>query len=135
MLTRVHHINFVVDDLTDGIRRFAAILGGQPERTDELPARGALTATFKLGDTYLVLVQPTRQDSVPGRHLAERGEGFFLLSLETDDLRAEAQRIEQSGAVGLAMSEPRQGIKDWRVIDLASEDTWGEQLQLVQEGG
>ncbi len=134
MLRRVHHINFIVRDLADGIERFEAILGAPPERTDELAARGALTATFKLGETYLVLVQPTRADSTPGRHLAERGEGFFLLSLETDDLTGEAQRIDESGIVAMAMSTPRQGIKDWQVMDLRTGDTWGEQLQLIQEG-
>ncbi len=134
MLTRVHHINFLVKDLTDGIARFQAVLGRAPERTDELTERGALTASFKLGETWLVLVQPTRADSAPGRHLAERGEGFFLLSLETDELDEEARRINASGVVAMAMSEPRQGIKDWRVMDLRPADTWGEQLQLVQEG-
>ena len=135
MLRRVHHINFIVRDLADGIRRFTAVLGQPPQRTDELVERGARTATFELGETYLVLVEPTREDSTPGRHLAERGEGFFLLSLETDDLAAEAQRIEESGVVGMASRAPRQGIKDWQVLDLVAEDTWGEQLQLVQEGG
>jgi methylmalonyl-CoA/ethylmalonyl-CoA epimerase len=134
MLTRVHHINFIVEDLEDGIRRFQAILGRPPERTDTLAARGAITATFQLGETALVLVQPTRADSTPGRHLAEHGEGFFLLSLETDDLAAEASRIDASGVVGMAMTEPRHGIKNWRVMDLQSDDTWGAQLQLVQEG-
>ena len=134
MLTRVHHINFIVRDLADGVRRFQAVLGKPPDRTDELADRGVLTASFKLGETWLVIVQPTRADSTPGRHLAERGEGFFLLSLETDDLVADAQRIDVSGVVGMAMAEPRQGIKNWRVMDLQPADTWGEQLQLVQEG-
>lgn len=134
MLTQVHHINFIVADLADGIRRFEAVLGRAPERTDDLTERGAKTASFKLGETWLVLVQPTRDDSTPGRHLAEHGEGFFLLSLQTDELAAEARRIDATGVVAMAMSEPRQGIKDWRVMDLRPEDTWGEQLQLVQEG-
>jgi methylmalonyl-CoA/ethylmalonyl-CoA epimerase len=134
MLTRVHHINFIVEDLADGIRRFQAILDKPPERTDTLAERGALTASFKLGDTWLVLVQPTRADSTPGRHLAEHGEGFFLLSLETEDLAGEAARIDTTGVVAMAMSEPRQGIKNWRVMDLQPSDTWGEQVQLVQEG-
>ena len=135
MLTRVHHINFIVENLADGIRRFQAVLGKPPERTDTLAARGAITASFRLGDSWLVLVQPTRADSTPGRHLARHGEGFFLLSLETDDLGAEAARIDATGVVGMATTEPRHGIKNWRVMDLQAADTWGEQLQLVQEGG
>ena len=54
MLRRVHHINFIVRDLADGIERFEAILGAPPERTDELAARGALTATFKLAPFLVV---------------------------------------------------------------------------------
>jgi methylmalonyl-CoA/ethylmalonyl-CoA epimerase len=51
-----------------------------------------------------VLVCPDDPDSVPGRHLAEHGEGLFLLSVGTDRLEGAA--------------DIRQGIDDWVVADV-----------------
>lgn len=127
----IHHINFVVEDLEAAVERFERILGQNVERRDGLPGRGALTARFKLGPTWLVLVQPTDPDGVPGRHLAAHGEGFFLCSLGVDDLDATADRLREAG-VGLA-GPPRRGLDNWRVQDLLPDYSLGEQFQITEE--
>ena len=133
MISAIHHINFIVHDLDDAIERFEKTLGQPVASVDRLPDRGVLTARFRLGVTWLVLVQPQDPDSAPGRFLSERGEGFFLLSLATDDLAAEQRRIE---ATGLGFSgDSRPGLDDWRVRDLNPSDTLGVQLQLAEETG
>jgi len=79
-----------------------------------------------------VLVQPTDPDGVPGRHLAEHGEGLFLLSFEVDSL--EQAVAEFTGRGGQLVSpQPRQGLEDWRVVDLEPADFFGAQLQLVEQ--
>ena len=64
-----------------------------------------------------MLVCPYDPDSVPGRHLAEHGEGFFLLSVGTDEMPVDA-------AV-------RDGILDWSVADVG--EAYGATLQLTQD--
>ncbi|MEM7284397.1 MAG: VOC family protein, partial [Pseudomonadota bacterium] len=96
MLNRIHHINFVVHDLDQGINLYEK-LGLGPFLKDTLKKRDALTARTRIGDSWLVLVQPTDAQGAPGRHLAEHGEGFFLISFETDDLNEEKSRLSGAG--------------------------------------
>ena len=114
-LKSVHHINFLFHDLEAAVARFEA-LGIGPFDRDALPARGALTARAKVGETWIVLVSPTDAASVPGRALAERGEGFFLMSFGVDDLDAAIEQL--SNAEGVVVGPPRPGLENWRVADL-----------------
>ncbi len=130
MVRGIHHINFIVRDLEAAIPLYERILGMRVAHRDELIERGVRAARFRLGETWLVLVQPTRADSVPGRYLAERGEGFFLLSLGVDSLAEELDRMGPEMAVGT----PRAGAEDWQVQDLRRDLTGGTQLQLCAGG-
>ena len=97
----IHHINFVVRDLERACARFEELLGVEPFEVVDHAPRGARIARSRVGESWLVLVSPYDPDSVPGRYLAEHGEGFFLLSLGVD-----------------ALDNPRAGILDWSVEDV-----------------
>jgi len=128
MARAIHHLNFIVRDLTQAVAAWERLLGMPVARRDELKERGVIAARFRLGDTWLVLVQPTRPDSVPGRFLAEHGEGFFLLSLGVTSLSDELARLGDE-----AFSGPiRTGAEGWQVRDLDRTLTGGIQLQLTE---
>lgn len=123
-VTRLHHINFVVCDLDAAIERFDRELGLAPFETVEHAPRGSRIARCRVGETWLVLVCPMDDDSVPGRYLAEHGEGFFLLSLGVDDLEASLDRVATAGEI-------RDGILDWQVADIGR--WFGAELQLSRD--
>lgn len=129
-VTHIHHINFLVLDLDAAIARYAQILGQAPTAAivAELPARGVRTARFQVGAAWLVLVQPTDPNKVPGQHLATHGEGFFLISLAQDSPleSADAQRVRE---LGLDEKGIRNGLEDWRVWDIEPASTFGAQIQ------
>lgn len=129
---RIHHINFLVRDIDAGISCYEQILGEGVFLRDDLPGRGVVTARARLGEQWLVLVQPVDPDSIPGRHLAEHGEGFFLLSFAVDDMTTATAQIEENGMAFVGTGE-RQGLLNWRVRDLSPASTLGAQLQLCQE--
>ena len=130
MARRVHHINFIVRDLEDAIARYEKILDMPVTKRDQLDHRGVNTARFKLGETWVVLVQPTGSEGEPARYLAEHGEGFFLMSLEVDSLTEEKSRLGAAMFIGTE----RPGVDDWRVTDLDPAMTFGAQLQMVTTG-
>jgi methylmalonyl-CoA/ethylmalonyl-CoA epimerase len=132
VISGVHHVNILVRDLAEARVRYARLLGLEFGEPVELPARGALTARARAGATWIVLVQPTRPDGVPGRRLAERGEGLFLLSLAVDDLGAEVAAAAQRGA-RFAADGARRGLDGWSVIDFDPAQTGGLELQLCAE--
>lgn len=131
MLKRVHHINFLVKDLEQAVSRYQDILSVVFARRDELPDRGVKIARARLGETWIVLVQPTDSHGVPAKHLERHGEGFFLISYEVEDVLAAATKVTAAGVVPVH-SEPRQGLDDWQVLDLPSADLFGVSTQLVQ---
>ena len=130
MVRCVHHINFIVRDLEAAIARYEEILDMRVTLRDHLDERGVDTARFRVGETWIVLVQPTGADGEPARHLAEHGEGFFLMSLEVESLQEEVSRL----GAGMFEGDERQGVDDWRVRDLDRATTYGAQLQLVTTG-
>ena len=131
MLNRIHHINFLVRDLEQAVSRYESLFGFPVSFREELPARSVKIARFKLGGTWIVLVQPTDSESVPGRHLQQYGEGFFLISYQVDDVRQAAARAELAG-ISVMDSEPRKGVEDWQVIDLDADDLFGVFSQLTE---
>ena len=128
--TRIHHINFVVRDLAKSIDEFRRILGLEAFELIDHSPRGAKVARSRIGDAWFVLVCPNDPDSVPGRFLAEHGEGFFLLSLGTNDLDGQLRRLESEG-VDLIDAKARDGIRDWRVADITTAH--GVLLQLTHD--
>jgi methylmalonyl-CoA/ethylmalonyl-CoA epimerase len=131
VFTGIHHINLLVRDLDEAVERYRSVLGVQSFEYGDLPARGVRTARFRAGATWLVLVQPTDPQSVPGRHLETHGEGLFLLSLAVDSLATAAGDITARGGQ-FTSATPRAGLEDWRVMDLESRQFFGAQIQLCE---
>lgn len=125
-----HHINFIVKDLDAAVERYQRSLGLGKPIIGELSHRGVRIARFMVGETWLLLVQPTRADSVPGRFLEEHGEGPFLFSFGVDDMDDAVASVEAGGARMLD-AEPRQGLDDWSIKDLDPDDFFGVQLQFT----
>jgi methylmalonyl-CoA/ethylmalonyl-CoA epimerase len=130
MLKSVHHINLLVRDLDAAVARYRDAFAVEHFSFGELPERGVRTARFRAGETWVVLVQPLREDSVPGRHLAAHGEGLFLLSFGVDSLQEARASVERAGA-RCADVEPRTGLDGWQVMDLEAGDFAGAQLQFT----
>ncbi len=121
---RLHHINFVVRDLDAAIARYENELGLGPFETVDHGPRGSHIARARVGETWFVLVSPYDPASVPGRHLAAHGEGFFLLSFGVDDFDESLARQPEAGPV-------RDGILDWRIADIGN--WFGAELQLTDD--
>ncbi|MEL6951589.1 MAG: VOC family protein [Pseudomonadota bacterium] len=129
----VHHINLVVPSLDAVVDQFAIVTGVAAGPEERLEARGVALRRFDLGGTWLVLVAPTRDDSPAALWLARHGSGLFLLSFATRDLDAALADLEARGIA--SQGEPRNGLDDWRVADLATDAFAGLPLQLTQAGG
>lgn len=131
-ITKIHHINFLVKDLQKGMECYSALLGLKDFILDELPDRGVRTARVAVGEQWIVLVEPIDPEGIPGQHLAQHGEGFFLISYAVDDIDNAARQVARYGS-SMTSPHPRQGLDNWRVWDVDSKDTLGIQLQFCQE--
>ncbi len=120
----IHHINFLVRDLDRAEVRYRELLGAGPAIRESLPGRGVETARFRVGESWLVLVQPTGDEGEPARLLREQGEGFMLLSFAVDDLDAARDSL------GNDLGAERRGLEGWRIADVSGDVL----LQLTEAG-
>lgn len=132
MITRIHHINFIVENLDRAVTQYQKSLSLGDFIFDSLEARAVKTARIKLGETWLVLVQPIDETSVPALYLKEHGEGFFLMSLSTDDLDVQLKHFEEQHANKPSIVR-RRGLEGWAIADLPFDDYFGAQLQLTED--
>jgi len=131
MITHIHHINFLVQNLENAVVQYEKLPGIGPFEFDQLEGRAVRTAKTRLGDAWLVLVQPVDKESIPAKHLQEHGEGFFLLSLGTENLENSLNSIK-SKQISLHGTQ-RAGLDNWQVQDLDSEAFFGTQIQLAED--
>ena len=129
-LTHVHHVNLLVRDIESAKRAYRAKFN--IDFVDEpLPSRGVLTSRFRVGESWLVLIQPIAEGE-PMRQLRERGEGLFLLSLgvaQAED--AVPAHFHHDGQADGALSDLRDGIAGWRIADFEVAGEPKGQLQLA----
>jgi len=131
MIKRIHHINFIVKDLKKAVKTYKLLFGEPFVEEEELPNRGVKLARFKVGETWLILVQPMGEDGIPAQYLKKHGEGFFLISCQVDDVSSAAGQLENAG-IAVLDKHPREGLDDWQVMDLGVEDLFGANFQLVE---
>jgi len=131
-IRNVHHVNFIYRDLDAAIDRFERLLDIGPFQREDLPERGVRTARALIGETWIVLVSPTRADTVPGRYLAEHGEGFFLLSFGVDDIDRSIAALRKRDP-SMTVGEIRDGAGHWKIADLPTGASLGVLFQLTED--
>ncbi len=132
MLTGVHHISFLVADLDKAVERYKDLFEIESVELETLPERGVATARFDVNGVWIVLVQPVDDDSEPARVLKQQGEGVFLISFAVDDLEDARAKLAAKGAIDKSVMA-RDGLQDWRVIDLNPDAVFGAPIHLTEE--
>jgi len=132
LLTGLHHINLLVTDLNKAVERYEDLFGLGPAEIETLPERGVTTARFYLDGVWIVLVQPVGHDSEAARILKQQGEGVFLISFGVHDLDDAREKLVAKGAINESATA-RDGLLNWRVIDLNPESVFGAPIHLTEE--
>lgn len=130
-LLGIHHIDYVVRDLDRAVTQYRRLFHVEFGPREVLESRGVALARLRLGDIWLVLVQPIRPDSPVQRFLDEHGEGFFHIAYRVKDVATGASALKARG-VRLVNEEPRRGVEGWKLVDLDMSETFGVMTQLVE---
>lgn len=130
-LVGIHHIDFVVRDLDAAMTQYRRLFGVEFLEREALPSRGVELARFRLGSTWIVLVQPVTQSSPVQEFLNEHGEGFYHIAYQVRNAKEAAEELKTKG-VKLMKDSPRTGVDGWTLTDLQMEETFGLMTQLVQ---
>ena len=111
MLNRIYHLGYAVEDIEAAARFYRENFGATPGEPEVVEEQGIVATMFRVGESSIELVQPTRPDSPVGKFLAKRGEGFHHVAFEVDDLEGRSRELKRNG-VELIDEEPRRGRGD-----------------------
>ena len=128
-MLRIRQIVFVVRDLAAASRQLAELLALDPPYRDPGVAEfGIDNAVFAVGDQFIELISPVVEGTAAGRHLARRGEGGYMLLLQTDDLDRDRARIRDLGVRTVWEKE----LPDIRAMHLHPRDIGGAIVSIDQ---
>ncbi|MDE3094431.1 MAG: VOC family protein [Chloroflexota bacterium] len=126
---RIHHVTAAVRDLEAARAAFAALLGAGAGPVGAVDAFGVRSADVALGEDTLELVAPADVDNPVMRYIERRGEGFYTLGLEVDDLDA---AVAELAGRGVRVSEPVEAAPGVRTAFVTMAATHGLSIQLVE---
>src|SRR5512139_102980 len=95
----IRQVALVARDLDPVVDHLCAVFGLEVAFNDPgVAVFGLRNAVMPVGDTFLEVVSPVQPDASAARYLERRkGDGGYMIILQTDDLAADRQRLEGLG--------------------------------------
>ncbi len=134
MLDRIYHLGYAVHDLGAAARFYEENFGVQPSEPEVVEEQGIVATMFRVGESQIELVQPTRPDSPVGKFLEKRGEGFHHVAFQVEDLEAALAELKSNG-VDLIDETPRIGAGGTRMAFVHPKGAFGVLTELVELPG
>lgn len=128
-IKRIHHLTLAVRDSEQARATFETLFGAIAEHTDAIPAFGVRTRDIAIGDDTLQLASPLERDSPLMRFIERKGEGFYNLALEVDDLDA---AVAELTARSVRVSDPVEAPPGTRSAFITMAATHGLSIQLIE---
>ena len=125
----IHHVTAAVRELDEARAALAALFGAEAGPVDTVPAFAVRSTELALGEGRLELVSPLGHDSAVQRYIERRGEGFYTLALEVDDLDAALRELIGRG---VRVSEPVESAPGERSAFITMAATHGLSIELVE---
>jgi hypothetical protein len=128
-MLRIRQVVFVVRDLAACSRQLAALLALDPPYRDPGVAEfGIDNAVFAFGEQFIELISPVQAGTAAGRHLERRGEGGYMLILQTGDFDRARARLRALGVRTVWETE----LPDIRAMHLHPKDIGGAIVSIDQ---
>ena len=125
----IHHLTVAVNDLDAARATFGRLFSAPAGERANVARYGIGASRVAIGDDVLELATPLSPGNPVARFLQRKGEGFYNLALEVDDIDAAVAEARQQGA---RISDPVEAEPGLRSAFLAMGDTHGLSIQLVQ---
>lgn len=125
---RLRQVALVTRDLAATVAAIRHALDlGEPFHDPGVGIFGLENAVLPVGDTFLEILAPLREDCAGARHLARRGgDGGYMAIVQTDDLDAARRRIDGAGARVVFTH----ALDDIATLHLHPRDTGGTLLSI-----
>lgn len=131
-MDKIEHIGIAVKDLEKSNTLFAALLGSEHYKIEEVLSEGVKTSFFKTGANKIELLQATNVESPIAKFIEKKGEGIHHIAFAVTDLKAEIKRLKSEGFTVLNET-PKKGADNKLITFLHPKTTNGVLIELCQE--
>lgn len=131
-MRKIEHIGIAVKNLTEANKVYAALLGENHYKVEEVETEGVKTSFFKIGESKIELLEATTPESPIAKFIEKRGEGIHHIAFYVDDIVEEMKRLQKEGFVALNQT-PKKGADNKLVAFLHPKSSHGVLVELCQE--
>ena len=131
MLDKIDHLGYAVEDVREAARFYEECFGVEVGEPEEVAEQGIRAVMFRVGESKIELLEPTRPDSPIGKFLNKRGPGFHHVAFKVENVREALSELKQGG-VELIDEEPRIGAGGTSMAFLHPRDAFGVLTELVE---
>ena len=131
MLEKIHHLGYAVQSIEAASRFYEVNFDVELSGPETVEGQGIVATMFRVGESAVELMEPTRPDSPVGKFLAKRGEGFHHVAFEVEDLEAAMARLKSNG-VQLVDEKPKVGLGGTRTAFVHPKGASGVLTELVE---
>jgi methylmalonyl-CoA epimerase len=128
----IHHLTVAVRDAEAARATFETLFGARADEARDVTPFGVRVRDMSLGDDVLQMAAPLGENSPIMRFVERRGEGFYNLALEVDDLDGAVSELAERG---IKVSEPIEATPGLRSAFVTMAATHGLSIQLVEVVG
>ncbi|HLT94145.1 MAG TPA: methylmalonyl-CoA epimerase [Membranihabitans sp.] len=129
---KLEHIGIAVADLEASEHLFEDLLQTKVYKREEVPSQSVITSFLKSGEVKIELLHSTDPSGPIDRYLQQYGEGIHHLAFEVEDIKAQIQRLQESGYI-LIHPTPVKGADNKWVVFLHPRSTNKVLIELCQE--
>jgi methylmalonyl-CoA epimerase len=132
MIKRLNHVGVIVHNLDDTLKIYEKIFGLKPTTVKTAMEGKARVAFIPVGDGEIELIQPLDPNMPQSKFLQTRGQGIHHISLSTDNIESEVDRMRKEG-VAFAAEAPKIGAHGVKIIFTKPETTDDIIVELCEE--
>jgi methylmalonyl-CoA epimerase len=132
MIKRVHHVGVIVHNLDDTLKIYEKIFNLKPTTVKTAMEGKVRIAFVPVGDGELELIQPLDPNLPQGEFLRTHGQGIHHISLSTDNIESEIDRMRKEG-VAFAAEQAKIGAHGVKIIFTKPETTDNITIELCEE--
>jgi methylmalonyl-CoA/ethylmalonyl-CoA epimerase len=132
MIKRLSHVGIVVEDIDESLKQYERLFNLKPTAVVEGLGGKVRAAFIPVGDGEIELLQPTDANVPLMDYLREHGSGIHHISLATDDIEAEVDRLRKEGVV-FDRDRPTVGAHGTKISFTVPKSTNGITIELIED--
>jgi methylmalonyl-CoA/ethylmalonyl-CoA epimerase len=132
MLTDIDHVGIAVVSLDEAVEDYRAKLGLAPYHTETIDSQGVREVLFKIGTSYVQLLEPLGPDTPVGRFIEKKGPGVHHIGYRVGDIVRVLEDLKAQG-VPLIDEVPRTGSMGNTIAFVHPKGFEGVLVELVQD--